>query len=73
MNVLFNELPNLPHCEGQEVLKVRDGDYELTCSREGRGNWLYIFVLKGGRKMVRPAATVEDARRVGRGMLRQGR
>jgi hypothetical protein len=67
MNVLLNELPNLPHHEGQEVLKVRDRDYELTCSREGAGCWLYMFVLNGGKKMyarmVRPAATAEDARR----------
>ena len=76
MNVLLNELQNLLHCEGQEVLKVRDGDYELTCSREGKGYWLHMFVLKGDKKMytrmVRPAATVEDVRREGRWMLRQG-
>ena len=49
MNVLLNDLPNLPHREGQEVLKVRDGDYELTFSGEGKGYWLYMFVLKGGK------------------------
>ena len=50
MNVLLNHLPNLPHREGQEVLRVRDGDYELTCSREGKGYWLYMFVMQNGRR-----------------------
>ena len=36
MQVLMNELPNLPHRDGQEVLKVRDGDYELTARAKAR-------------------------------------
>jgi hypothetical protein len=58
------------------VLKVRDGDYELQAVREGRGYWLYMFVVKDDRRhytrMVRPASTIEDVRREGRWMLRQG-
>ena len=40
------------------------------------GYWLYLFGMKDGEKMytrmMRPAATVEDVRREGRWMLRQG-
>ena len=40
------------------------------------GYWLYRFVMQDGKTiyicMVRPAATVEDVRRAGRWMLRQG-
>lgn len=69
------DLSNVPHHDRQEVLKVRDGDYELHAVRKGAGYWLHLFVLKGGKKMYirmeRPAATVEDVRREGRWMSQQ--
>ena len=76
MNVLLYDLPNPPHHDGQNVLLVRDGDYELQAVREGEGFWLYTFVMKDGKRfyirMVRPPATVEKVRHEGRWMLRQG-
>jgi len=75
MDILLNDLTNLPHRDGQMVLFVRASNYELEAVREGEGYWLYLFVVKNGRvsylSMVRPAATVEDVQREGRSMLIQ--
>lgn len=77
MHVLLNELPNVPHREGQEVLRVHDGAYLLQCEFIDGQYWLHLFVVQKDHvaytRMVRDAATVDDVRKVGRWMLKQSR
>jgi hypothetical protein len=77
MDVRRNELASLPHREGQEVLRVRDGAYLLSCAFTGGRYWLHLFVVQDSlvayTRMVRGAATVDEVRKVGRWMLKQSR
>ena len=74
MQVLFNDLPNLPHYDGQHVLHVRTGRLELEVHVERGVYWCYLFVLKDGKvsytRMVRRASGPRQARLVAREMVR---
>ena len=74
MQVLLNDLPNLPHHDGQQVLLVRTDRYELEVNVDRGVYWCYLFVLKDGKvsytRMVRRASGPRQARLVAREMVR---
>jgi hypothetical protein len=74
VQVLLNDLPNLPHHDGRQVLLVQTERFELEVNVDRGVYWCYLFALKNGRvsytSMVRRASGPRQARLVAREMVR---
>ena len=65
MQVLLNDLPNLPHHDGQKVLHERTERFELEVNVDRGVYWYYLFALKNGQ-----VSYTRMARLVAREMVR---
>jgi len=77
MQVLVNDLANLPHNNGQKLLDVQRDDFAVEIRCSGRAYRVYAFVhLSGGGVYTRLAAeraTVAQARELALRVWHEGR
>jgi hypothetical protein len=76
VQVLLNDLANVPHRDGQKVLDVRHDDFAVEVRFSAGVYRVYGFVLlPGGGEYTRPAerSTVREARELALRAWREGR
>ena len=63
-HVVLNDLANVPHRDGQDVLIVRTDTFEIQCRCHGDCYGVYQFALKDGNaEWTRHASTVKTVQR----------
>ena len=79
--VQINELANLPHHDGQIVLRAARNDFEVEIKYDGRCDggryWVYAYVLRGGlpqyTRLAANRPTVRSARDLAARAWREGK